>query len=79
MQEGYVFKWRKSWYIKYYFTDVVEGNPVRRQTTKRLAPINDQYRSKKDVQGLVCMTVRGLAFRRRVHAIYTAHQFFGKL
>lgn len=53
MQEGYVFKWRKAWYIKYYFTDIVDGKPVRRQTTKRLAPINDQYRSRKDVQELV--------------------------
>lgn len=50
MQQGNIFRWRGSWYIKHYFTDTSGDQPVRRRTTKKLAPVNDQYRSKKDVR-----------------------------
>lgn len=52
MQSGYVFKKDGSWFLRYR-DDVIEGGQVvRKQICKRLAPVCDQYRTEKDLQGL---------------------------
>jgi integrase len=49
MQRGLIFKRYKSWFCRYYDTAWVNGKPVRKRVCKRLAPVSEQYRVKKDV------------------------------
>jgi integrase len=49
MQRGNILKKHGAWHLRYYTSEVVNGAPVRRQVMRRLAPVNDQYRSKGDV------------------------------
>jgi integrase len=60
MQSGQIIKWRGAWHLKYYFTDLVDGQPVRRRTTRKLAPVCDEYRSKKDVRHLAARLLEPL-------------------
>lgn len=53
MQKGYLFKLHGAWHLQFYRDEIVDGQTVRRRVCKRLAPANDQYRSKKDLQDLV--------------------------
>lgn len=57
MQTGYIYRWRGWWYVQYYFMDSSSGKAVRRKSTKKLVPVNDQYRSKKDVRELAADVV----------------------
>lgn len=52
MQQGQIFKRRGHWHLKFYRTDMVNGQPRRVRSTQKLAPVSDEYRSKKDVRGL---------------------------
>jgi integrase len=52
VQTGQIFKRRGHWHLKFYRTDMVNGQPKRVRTTRRLAPVSDLYRSKKDVRPL---------------------------
>jgi len=51
-QQGYTFKKSGSWYVRYRDDVIVNGQIERRQKCKRLAPVCDKYRTKKDVRGL---------------------------
>ncbi|MGC1903059.1 MAG: tyrosine-type recombinase/integrase [Candidatus Acidiferrum sp.] len=53
MQRGYIFKSNGAWFLRYYEKFVVDGQSVSKQRAARLAPINDDYRSKKDLQPLI--------------------------
>jgi integrase len=52
MQSGYVFKKDGSWFLRYRDNVMVDGKAVRKHQCKRLAPVCDQYRTEKDLQGL---------------------------
>ena len=52
MQRGNIRKQHGSWHLRYYVSEIKDGMPVRRRVTKVLAPVNDQYRSPKDVRQL---------------------------
>jgi integrase len=49
MQRGQVFRRHGSWHVRYYRDELLDGKPVRRRITERLARYSDDYRSKKDV------------------------------
>jgi integrase len=49
MQRGSLRKKHGAWHLRFYVEEIVDGQPIRRQVTKRLAPISDAYRSKNDV------------------------------
>lgn len=51
-QAGQIFKSHGAWFVRFYSNEIVDGVPARRRITKRLAPICDAYRNKKDVQPL---------------------------
>lgn len=49
MQRGNIRKRHGSWQLRYYVNEIgPEGTPVRRQITKTLARVSDQYRSARD-------------------------------
>jgi len=52
-QDGYVFKKRGSWFLRYRDNFLINGVLVRKQTCKRLTSVSDHYRTRKDVQGLI--------------------------
>jgi integrase len=52
-QDGYVFKKGASWFLRYRDDVIEDGHVLRKQRCKRLAPVSDQYRTEKDLRGLV--------------------------
>ena len=52
MQRGHVFKFRKSWFLKYYDVQLTNGVRVMKRACKKLAPVNAVYRTKSDVRTL---------------------------
>jgi integrase len=52
MQRGSIRKRRGNWELRYYAEEIVNGQAVRRQISKKLAPVNDDFRSKGQVQPL---------------------------
>ncbi|MGA8429487.1 MAG: site-specific integrase [Candidatus Sulfotelmatobacter sp.] len=50
MQTGQVFKRNGAWHLRFYRDEIVDGKATRRRISVRLAPINDEYRSKKNLQ-----------------------------
>jgi hypothetical protein len=53
-QNGYVFKKRGRWYVRYYDYVVQEDGSIKRvQIARKLVPIFDHYRSKRAVMPLV--------------------------
>ena len=53
MQRGHVFKSHGAWFVRYYEKHLVDGQLVRKQCCERLAPVNNDYRSKQDLQPLL--------------------------
>jgi hypothetical protein len=51
-QKGFIFKKGGSWFLRYRDDVIEDGQVVRKQQCKRLAPVCDQYRTEKDLQGL---------------------------
>lgn len=51
-QKGYIFKKYGSWFLRYRDDVIVVGEVRRVQQCKRLAPVCDQYREKRDLRGL---------------------------
>jgi integrase len=51
-QKGFVFKKGGSWFLRYRDNVIENGQVVRKQQCKKLAPVCDQYRTEKDLQGL---------------------------
>lgn len=50
MQSGSVFKRHGAWHVVYRITEVVSGQPVRKQVTRRLAAVSDEYRTVSDAR-----------------------------
>jgi len=50
MQRGSVFKRHGAWHVVYRITEVVSGQPVRKQVTKRLAAVGDECRTVSDAR-----------------------------
>lgn len=53
MQQGHLFKLHGAWHLQFYRDEIVDGKPARRRISKRLAPANGEYRSRKDLQKLI--------------------------
>jgi integrase len=53
VQQGQLFKRSGAWYLRFYRDEIVNGKAVRRRVCKWLAPKNNDYRSKKDLQDLI--------------------------
>lgn len=53
MQRGYVFKSNGAWFLRFYEKQLINGATVNKQQCERLAPINDDYRSKRDLEPLI--------------------------
>ena len=51
-QKGFIFRKGGSWFLRYRDDVIEDGQIVRKQQCKRLAPVCDQYRTEKDLQGL---------------------------
>jgi integrase len=51
-QKGFTFKKGGSWFLRYRDDVIEDGQIVRKQQCKRLAPVCDQYRTEKDLYGL---------------------------
>jgi hypothetical protein len=52
MQRGSIFKRHGAWHLVYRITEVISGQLVRKQITRRLASVTDEYRSVRDVRPL---------------------------
>lgn len=52
MQRGSIYKKHGAWFLVYRTTEIVDGQPVRKQVTHRLASVSDEYRSERDVRPL---------------------------
>ena len=52
MQRGSIFKRHGAWHLVYRVDEIVDGQPVRKQVTRRLVGVSDEYRSVKDVRAL---------------------------
>ena len=50
MQTGNLFRRHGAWFLRFYRDELVNGQPVRCRACVRLAPVNEQYRSRKDLQ-----------------------------
>ncbi len=51
MQSGHIYKRHGAWHLRYRVDEIgPDGQPRRREITKRLAAVDDDHRSKKDVQ-----------------------------
>jgi integrase len=51
-QQGFIYKSRGSWFLKYRDDVIEDGRIVRKQQCKKLAPVCDRYRVEKDLHGL---------------------------
>jgi integrase len=60
MQRGYVFKSNGAWFLRFYEKQLVNGATVNKQRCERLAPINDDYRSKRDLEPLIARILEPL-------------------
>ena len=49
MQQGQIIKRNGAWHIRHYITDIVNGQPVRRRVSKKLARVSDAYTTKDSV------------------------------
>src|ERR1039458_3885561 len=52
MQRGSIQKRHGAWHLVYRVDEIIDGQPVRKQVTRRLAAVCDDYRSEKDVRPL---------------------------
>ena len=50
MQEGQLFQRNGAWHLRYYRDEIVDGKRLRKRISKRIAPVNDQYRRPKDLK-----------------------------
>jgi|SRR5215469_4018172 len=50
MQRGTIYKRHGAWFVVYRVTEIVDGQPLRKQRTHRLASVSDEYRTAKDVR-----------------------------
>lgn len=50
VQTGNLFRRHGAWFLRFYRDELVNGQPVRCRACVRLAPVNEQYRSRKDLQ-----------------------------
>src|SRR5580693_8866908 len=54
MQTGSIRKRHGAWHLRFYVEEIgPDGQPRRRQITKKLAKVCDEFRSKKDLDSLV--------------------------
>ena len=60
MQRGTIYKKHDAWYVVYRIEEIVDGEPVRKQKTHRLAAVSDEYHSSKDVEQLAVDHLRPL-------------------
>jgi integrase len=51
-QRGYIFRKGKFWFLRFHDTVLREGQAVRVQLCRKLAPYSDTYRSEKSVRSL---------------------------
>ena len=51
-QQGFIYKSRGSWFLKYRDDVIENGQIVRKQQCKKLAAVCDRYRVEKDLHGL---------------------------
>lgn len=65
MQRGYVYKNGNHWTLRYYEDVLENGVPVRKQKARKLAPVSDQYPTKKSVRGLADEFLAPLNGRQR--------------
>lgn len=56
-QSGQIFKSHGAWFVRFYEDQLVDGQPVRRRVTKRLAAVSPQYSRKSDLDDLVDETL----------------------
>jgi integrase len=52
-QKGFIFKKGGNWFLRYRDDVIEDGRVIRKQCCKKLAPVSDQYRTEKDLRGLV--------------------------
>jgi integrase len=52
MQSGYIYENGKYWTLRYYEDVLENGRPVRKQKSRKLAPISGQYPNKTSVRSL---------------------------
>lgn len=52
MQRGYIYQHRNCWYLRFYDSDFVDGQRVRKQKCRKLAPVNDEFPTKRSVWSL---------------------------
>jgi integrase len=50
VQRGTIYKRHGAWYLIYRTTEIVDGQPVRKQVTHRLTAVSPEYRTPKDVR-----------------------------
>ena len=49
-QKGYIFRRGRSWYVRFYDSVVQPDGSIKRvQVARRVAPVCDQYRSRRAV------------------------------
>lgn len=60
MQRGSILKRHGAWHLVYRVDEIIDGQPVRKQITRRLAAVCDDYRSEKDVRPLADEHLRPL-------------------
>jgi integrase len=60
MQRGSILKRHGAWHLVYRVDEIIDGQPVRKQKTHRLAAVCDDYRSEKDVRPLADEHLRPL-------------------
>ena len=49
MQRGTIYKHHGSWLLRYYDEVLLDGKPIRKRATVKLAPVNEEYPSKRSV------------------------------
>lgn len=60
VQRGSIFKRHGAWHLVYRVTEIVDGQPIRKQVTRRLVGVSDDYRSVRDVRPLADEHLRPL-------------------
>lgn len=76
MQAGNLFKRHGAWFLRFYRDEIVDGKAVRKRACKLLAPVSDQYRSKKDLQDLIDRHLVPVNQRALPESGLTFNQFF---
>jgi integrase len=49
MQRGYIYRHRNCWYLRFYEDTLENGERGRKQSCRKLAPISDEYPTKRSV------------------------------